>query len=343
MPMWNTLRRLIQRPPEPPPAAVRPGTQPVQPAAAAAAAPAQGPDSKAATIDAAGLELRFSAWLLDMPCGEDAAALNPAERRVLAQLDALLEGASASPMVPRLPAALPRLMALVRREDVSARALADHLAADPALVGELVRLANSPRYRPSREIKSLEQAVQVLGQDGLSQLVSRAMLGPVFSAQSGRFGREATSRLWELADRCAHGGAFLRQGHKDSFDAYLAGMAAQTGLLAALRLLEQQQAQHPPSASASPDFHAGLAERAARLSARIARDWEFPADAVNALELRAAHAPALAGGLAAAVMAAERSAKRQLLGLGLESRPAEDESSCLIELQNLFGATAQPA
>lgn len=339
MPMWNTLRRLIQRPTEPvPPAASEPERALPQ---APTGAPAPTAPHVADTHESA-LDLRFSTWLLDLPCGDPNAHMSAAEQRVLAQLDTLMGAPSASPMVPRLPAALPRLMALVRREDVSARALAEHLAADPALVGELVRLANSPRYRPSREISSLEQAVQVLGQDGLSQLVSRAMLGPVFSAQPGRFGREATSRLWELADRCAHGGAFLRQAHEDRFDAYLAGMAAQTGLLAALRVLEQQHRQ-APTASASPDFHAGLAERAARLSARIARDWAFPADAIQALELRASHAPALTGGLAAAVMAAERSAKRQLLGLPPESLPAEDEAACLGELQRLFGGSDKPA
>jgi hypothetical protein len=42
-------------------------------------------------------------------------------------------------------------------------------------------------------------------------------------------------------------------------------------------------------------------------------------------------------------MAAERSAKRQLLGLPAESLPAEDEAACLGELQRLFGGGDKPA
>lgn len=293
------------------------------------------------------LDIRFSCWLLDLPrCSPDEPS--PAERMVLAQLEALTCADKDAALVPRLPAALPRLMALARRSDVSVRELSAHLASDPALVGEVVRLANSPRYRCTREISSLEQAVQLLGQQGLEQLVSRVMLSPVFSASQGRFGRQANARLWELADRCAHGCAFLRQSHGDGFEAYLAGMAAQSGLLVALRVLDQQYRAPPAPAPAAAAFHAALVGLSARLAAQIARNWDFPAATVAALDARARHSTVEPGGLAQALLLAERNAKRQLLGLPLDAREAAvqgteapAERSLIAELQALFGATAQ--
>jgi HD-like signal output (HDOD) protein len=212
------------------------------------------------------------------------------------------------------------------------------------MVGEVVRLANSPRYRPTREIRSLEEAVQLLGQQGLEQLVCRVMLSPVFSARQGRFGRNANARLWELADRCAHGCAFLRQPHGDGFDAYLAGMALQTGWLVSLRALDRHYADAAPPSSMP--FHAGLATLSTRLALRIAQNWDFPATSIAALDLRARQAPAAPDSLAYALLLADRNAKRQLLGLPPEPRRAIEqaespvERSLIGELYQLFGGTA---
>ena len=335
--MWNPLRRLLAPKPAPTPAprAAAAAEQPVLADAQPNATQGQGDDGP--------LDLRFSAWLLELEPRE-ADAPSAAEEQVLAHLAALTTAGRDAALVPRLPAALPRLLSLVRRPEVSVRELAAHLSGDQAMVGEVVRLANSPRYRPSREIRSLEEAVQLLGQLGLEQLVSRVMLSPVFSARQGRFGRSANARLWELADRCAHGCAFLRQPHGDGFEAYLAGMAAQTGWLVSLRALDRHYADATPPASMP--FHAGLAALSARLALRIAQNWDFPAPSLTALEVRARQAPAAPDSLAFALQLADRNAKRQLLGLPPEPRRAIEEAespterSLIAELYQLFGGTA---
>jgi HD-like signal output (HDOD) protein len=334
--MLSSLRKLLGR--EPSAAMTSPPAVAAQAPTTAAAEAAQGPRATEPALD-----LRFSGWLLALEPRE-AAAPSAAEQQVLAHLAALTTAGRDAALVPRLPAALPRLLSLVRRPDASVRELASHLAGDQAMVGEVVRLANSPRYRPSREISSIEDAVQLLGQIGLEQLVSRVMLSPVFSARQGRFGREANTRLWDLADRCAHGCAFLRQPHGDGFDAYLAGMAAQTGWLVSLRALDRHYADAAPPDSLP--FHQGLAALSARLALRIAQNWDFPAAAVAALDVHARKLPAAPDSLAHALALADRNAKRQLLGLPPEPRQAIEqaespaERSLIAELYQLFDSTA---
>ncbi|KAI1696620.1 HDOD domain-containing protein [Ditylenchus destructor] len=51
-----------------------------------------------------------------------------------------------------------------------------------------MRLANSPRYRPEREITDLSGAVFLLGQQGLNQLVMSVALRPIFNQAKGRYG-----------------------------------------------------------------------------------------------------------------------------------------------------------
>src|SRR6267378_327146 len=101
-----------------------------------------------------------------------ASEVGSAERRIVEQLEELAGDSRASSLVPRLP-------------DVSPRDLAERLSSDPTLVGELVRLANSPRYRTGRDIADLQEAVIALGQRGLIQLVISAAMRPIFNAQQG--------------------------------------------------------------------------------------------------------------------------------------------------------------
>ncbi|HMQ70877.1 MAG TPA: HDOD domain-containing protein [Rubrivivax sp.] len=206
--------------------------------------------------------------------------MSTAERDALARLHALAERGLDTRTVPRLPAVLPRLMALVRRDEVSPRELCELLARDPVLVGEVVRLANSPRYRTQRRIEDLGGALMLLGQLGLSQLVMRAAVRPIFMVTQGRLGKAAAGRLWELSERCGQACGSRRAGCPDAFSAYLAGTAVPIGLIVALRVLDQGA---PVVAPGSHVFHAGLWRQALRLSAQAVRQWDFPVEVTVAL------------------------------------------------------------
>ncbi len=97
--------------------------------------------------------------------------------------------------------------------------LANIFARDPALAGNLLKVANSPVYRVSEDpVESLDRAVAMLGTDGLHSLIATALVQPVFklaatslSALSRRSSgstpsarrapRRTTPRRWKMAIR----------------------------------------------------------------------------------------------------------------------------------------------
>jgi len=316
---------------------------PVSAPARPGAAPSRTPPAMAPAREAPGpgrddVDRRFTALLLGAGPLRRADA-DPAERRIIEQLAELARSGRDSNLVPRLPAVLPRLIGLVRRDDVAPRELAERLSRDPALVGEVVRLANSPRYRTGRDVADLQEAVIVLGQHGLIQLVTRAAMRPIFNAQQGRFSRIAGTRLWDLSDRCAHACAQLCGG-ADRFQAYLAGMVANAGLIVALRVLDAgyQESRAPDS----EDFHRALGDVTSMLSERIARHWNFHPDVCRAVGRRAgSRAGEADDDLTRALRTADRISKWHLLmpGLAVDALAGltDAERGCYAELERTFG------
>jgi HD-like signal output (HDOD) protein len=232
------------------------------------------------------------------------------EQIVLKRLANALRASGDEPLVPRMPSVLPKLMRLIRRDDVATHELTDLLGHEPALLGEVMRIANSPLYAGAQALTSLDAAIAMLGQHGIHQVVSRAMTAPVFNLAQGRFSAAAGTLLWQQAEICARLCAAQHKGAAH-FDAYLAGMLANTGLIVALRLLDQQQASTAPVSRA---FHAQLVIVSARLSAHIARQWRLSESVALAIESLAqpADAPG-ASDLAAALRVADLASKAQVV------------------------------
>ena len=264
----------------------------------------------------------------------------PAERRVIERLTALAREADDPNLVPRLPVVLPRLLGLVRRDDVSPRELVERLSDDPTLVGEVVRVANSPRYRIARDVQDLQEAVIMLGQRGLVQIVISAAMRPIFDARRGRFSGIAGMTLWDLTQRCSHACAELCEQSADRFQAFLSGMGANVGLIAALRVLDSvyTEAQAPDTEG----FHDALSAVAAKLSGRIALQWGFTRAVCQAIERRAdAQAGASEDRFTRTLSMADRISKWHVLNPGLAASAltglTEAERHSYLELERAFG------
>lgn len=279
--------------------------------------------------------LGFSARLLGVAELRDRAA-SPQELALLHSLQQH-DGAKWADALPRLPAVLPQLMSLTRRDDASPRELVHLLSRDPSLVGELMRLANSARYRRGREISDLNGAVMVLGQQGLNQLVMSVALRPIFNQRQGRYSRVAGTLPWDLSERCAQASARLANAGDDAFAAYLAGLTAQVGLMALLRALDALPT--PAAAPESEAVHRQMLTLAAGWSAQIAQQWGFPPLVCAALAPQAGRS-AEATVLAQLLQQAQAVALRQLQQPGLAPAQLRDwslaQQRCYAELQAQF-------
>jgi HD-like signal output (HDOD) protein len=234
--------------------------------------------------------------------GSAGAAAPPAtERLILDELAGLAATpARAADLVPRVPAVVPELLRGLRDERVSSAAIARLLAQDMVLVAEVVREANSAFYRPPAPVRNIEGAVRLLGQNGLRMLLARVAFRPVISVQSGRFARMLAPRIWAQSEHCAQAAAALAPAAGlNPFEAYLAGLIQNVGLIVALRLIDQ--VYDDDVLPRSDAFCTALLRQARELAAGIAHAWEFPPAVVEALVLAdQPHAGALAGVLATA-------------------------------------------
>ena len=205
------------------------------------------------------------------------------EKAILDEMTRLVRNpAGAAGLVPRVPAVIPQLLGSLRDENLSGAELARQVAQDVVLVAEVIREANSPYYRPATPVKTIEGAVMLLGQNGLRMLLARVAFRPVIGIQSGRYARQAAPLVWTQSEQCALAASMLAtERGANTFDAYLAGLMHNIGLIVAFRVIDQVM---PPLVLAhlpdGPAFCAALLEQARALSAVIAAEWHFP-DAVT--------------------------------------------------------------
>ena len=250
-----------------------------------------------------------------------------AEQQILDELTRLAsEPIAGAALIPRIPAIIPQLMRTLQDENMSAAELSRQLAQDVLLVAEVYREANRPcyhsRYNASPSINNMEGAIMLLGQNGMRMLLARVAFRPIVSMQSGGLTIRTAPLIWRQSEKCALAANLVAPAlQADGFDAYLAGLMANVGLVVAFRLIDQM---HAPDAFPQSDaFIAQVFAQARILSVRIAELWEFPASVTCAIAQAGADASADADPQAQALAHGERLSKlRTLVDTG--RLPADD-------------------
>lgn len=154
----------------------------------------------------------------------------------------LAESLGAPQSIAPLPRVCAQLAELTAQSATDAAQLARLIQSDPALAGELMRVANSPALRPRAPIVSLQQAVSWLGVAEVRNIAMAVMLrGEVFVAP----GHEPESEeLWReawLGGLWAKEIARERRRHVES--AFLAALMHRTGAALALKMLSRFEAE----------------------------------------------------------------------------------------------------
>ena len=247
-------------------------------AAGEAAGVASSPGSALPDTDGPDVGLAFWHWL---SAGLAASGPAPHTALVLAELEGLArDPAAGAELVPRMPDIIPQLLRSLRDEGVSGADLARQVGRDPLLAGEVIREANSSFYRQATPARTIDAALLVLGQNGLRMLLARAAFRPIIGMQGGVHAKVAAPRVWSHTERCALAASLLAPAcHADPFEAYLAGLMHDLGLVVALRLFDGVAFDRLGEAGALPQDapSAALLLAAAReLSGRIALYWDLP-------------------------------------------------------------------
>ena len=263
-----------------------PASTPTAAAARAAPAPAPAGESPTAAWHAAlDIDGLYSSWLFGQApnAGEEPDA---AERAWLDAFATRAAAPGAAALIPRVPAVVPQLLHTLRDPARPMSVLARQLAQDPVLVAGVLKLARSPFYGLTRPVTSLEQALLVIGQDGLRQMLASLAFKPIVNLQGGQFTGRGAPRVWDQSERCGLACQVLGPTTAASpFEAFLAALLESVGLVVVLRLLDQG-----PPASARLSLHGcrALLRHARLLGVTIGQQWAFPDEVVAAVAGREA-------------------------------------------------------
>jgi HD-like signal output (HDOD) protein len=197
------------------------------------------------------LEEHLFCWLLDAPPATLNRELDSDDQQVLAILEQRIQRQSLEEL-PRRPMTLPILTRALSDDKTDRRALTEIILSDPALTDQLLHVANSPLFRTGdKQIESVDQAVFILGMNGLRNVISAAVMRPMMAARNSREALFA-QRVWRWGLTCAKAAelvAGLRS--KDGSVYFMAGLLPALSYITLrrelLRICRSAPEPHDPS------------------------------------------------------------------------------------------------
>jgi len=258
------------------PGASAPRTTAAAPAAAPADAPAPPVEPLQEVVPLSSEDVFLRLHQLSFGQGANGAVPPPNHAEVIsATADILQSAATEDKYSPRRPSLLPQLLRAVNDEDVSRRELVKIISKDPSLVGNLLKMANSPFYRTSAQaIESIDRAVVILGNDGIRSLIAAALAQPIFQIRGGafpKFPEIAWQHTFRTASATVTHTAIVEKS--DPFAAQLLGLVAGMAGIVVFRVaLDQYEAR--PKLTPHPAVMATLLDmQSVPVAKRISASW----------------------------------------------------------------------
>jgi HD-like signal output (HDOD) protein len=256
------------------------------PPAAAAASRTAAAGTTATTSGPAAREAWTALHRLALSAPQLEPQVPPGHERVAAQVADDIAGSALQATLPRRPLLLPQLLRAVNDPETSRRELAAIIARDPALAGDLLRLANSPYYRLSaKPVESIDRAVAVLGTEGLRRLVAAAIMQPVFRVRTGHFPRFPDT-AWDHAFRAGIAAETFAAivDDSDPFAAQLLALLLGLGTIIVFRAAMERYVSQGGLAP-SPELVAHLIDSHAAHAARaVAASWQLSEGVLAAID-----------------------------------------------------------
>ena len=246
------------------------------------------PAGTGASLNAGEALRRFVAYALDdAPREALSRPLEPDHAPVFAAVQKILERIEARPeYIPRRPSLLPKLLATVNDNEATLAEMSRIIAQDPALTGNLLRIANSPVYRAnSLPVESIDRAVTLVGVQGIRSIIATALLQPLMAAGGGAFSRFPEA-VWEhtLYSAMAAETHATQIENAEPFVSQLVGLLYGLSAIVVFRIVRDQFAAHPHLTPEAGSFARMLETWVAPTAGRIAVSWELSQRVQYALE-----------------------------------------------------------
>lgn len=222
------------------------------------------------------LEEHLFCWLLDA----DPSVLRSDLSSAREDLEELGRRLSADQLeeLPRQPLSLPILMKALSDESTDRQRLTEIILADPSLTDQLLQVANSPYFRPGdRAIESVDQAVFILGVDGIRNVISASIMRPMLAARNSREALFA-QRVWRWGLACARSAELIAKiDGADSSAHFMVGLLPALSYITIRRELQRICRENLGSSEPDPALvrHA-LARFQWATSQLLANEWNLP-------------------------------------------------------------------
>lgn len=176
------------------------------------------------------LEENLFTWLMDVEPHTLSADIKNADP-CLSELESRLHSQDIKEL-PRQPGKLPELLQALASGATERRHIASIILSDPVLTDQLLQIANSPFFRRGdHQIETVDQAVFVLGIDGIRSVTAAAVIRPMMAARNSREALFA-QRAWRWGLTCARATEMVAKRHGDDTSAHFV-----VGLMPALAYL----------------------------------------------------------------------------------------------------------
>ena len=209
--------------------------------------------------------------------GTSSDVFSDAEEALYAQVCEQIEDKEKlSKYIPAPPNQLMLLLKELEQEDTDFDKLKVIIMEDIGLLAAIIRVANSPLYRPrSGEIESIEKAISMIGLQGVMQIASQLMLRRIVDIRSSRY-KSFGERLWGHCLKSAE--ACRVVGEPDAaFTNYLLGLLHDIGRVAILGcVIDLLKKNDDESIDELKVIKRVSIEQGPWLSTLIAREWQMP-------------------------------------------------------------------
>ena len=179
--------------------------------------------------------------------------------------------------LPTLPEVALRIRDAAESENVSANSLQAVISQDPALSGQMIKMANSPMFRATRTIDDLNMALSRLGVEYAANLATGLAMQQMFQATTEIIDRKLRS-VWSTATEIAAISGVLAKCFTSlrPDQATLAGLTHSIGVLPILAWAEQNSNLLSDSMTLDrviDNIHGSL-------GTMILKSWDFPPELV---------------------------------------------------------------
>ncbi len=236
----------------------------------------QAEDEPVDQLSTRSLEENLFCWLLDAPPLTLNRELDSDAQAVLDILEQRIHRQTLEEL-PRKPMTLPVLTRALSDEKTDRKELTRIILSDPALTDQLLHVANSPLFRTGdKPVESVDQAIFMLGVNGIRNVISAAIMRPMMAARNSREALFA-QRVWRWGLTCAKAAELIaRLKDKDGSVYFMTGLLPALSYITLRRELQRICRAAPQPGEPSPSLtHQALSRFQWATAQVLANQWNL--------------------------------------------------------------------